>query len=128
MKSKPSANRAFVSKISNTTNSKLKTKNTQRKQKRKQKIPTAVREQTWIRTFGKTFEHKCYVRWCSNTINVFTFQVGHDIPESKGGNLEIKNLKPICSRCNSSMSNNYSIKEWNKISREKQQPTCCFWK
>ena len=39
-------------------------------------------------------------------MNVFDFHVGHNVPESKGGATNIDNLKPICSRCNSSMSNN----------------------
>jgi 5-methylcytosine-specific restriction endonuclease McrA len=54
---------------------------------------------------------------CQNRINVFDFHVGHDIPESLGGMSSIENLKPICSRCNHSMSNNYTIKEWNKLYR-----------
>jgi len=46
--------------------------------------------------------------------------VGHDQPESKGGTLDINNIKPICARCNLSMSDNYTIKEWIKLSEEKQ--------
>jgi 5-methylcytosine-specific restriction endonuclease McrA len=82
---------------------------------KKKNIPKAIREQCWLQTMGKIFEHKCYITWCNNTINVFDFHVGHDKPESKGGNLSIDNLKPICSRCNQSMSNNYTIEEWNKL-------------
>lgn len=73
---------------------------------KKSNIPKAIREQVWIKNFGKKFEHKCYINWCSNKINVFDFHVGHDIPESEGGELAVSNLKPICSRCNLSMSNN----------------------
>ena len=85
------------------------------KRYRKANIPKALREQVWLQTFGKIYEHSCYIEWCSNMINVFDFQVGHDIPESKGGKLTIDNLKPICSRCNLSMGNNYSIEEWQKF-------------
>ena len=95
----------------------------------KQRIPKAMREQVWIQNFGKKFEHSCYVPWCKNKINVFDFQVGHDIPESKGGKLAITNLKPICSRCNSSMSDNYSIKEWISAGSSKLkwwQFKCCY--
>lgn len=85
-----------------------------RKNKYKKKnIPKAVREQTWIKTFGKKYEHKCYINWCNNKINVFSFHVGHDKPESKGGRMNINNLKPICSRCNHSMSNYYTIIQLN---------------
>ena len=77
---------------------KLKTK--QKKPYKKQTIPKAIREQCWIAVFGEIFKHKCYIPWCKNTINVFDFHVGHDIPESKGGSIDIFYLYPICSKCN----------------------------
>ena len=84
------------SKISNKAISKnLKKKHKRNKKYKKATIPKAVREQTWIKTFGETFKHKCYISWCTNEINVFDFHVGHDKPESKGGTLGIDNLKPI---------------------------------
>lgn len=83
--------------------------------KKKASIPRALREQVWIENIGSKFEHKCTVGWCKNKMNVFDFHVGHNIPESKGGSTEITNLKPICSRCNLSMSNHYSITEWTKM-------------
>jgi len=92
--------------------------------KKKKNIPKALKEQVWIKNFGKVFSHKCYINWCTNKINVFDFHVGHDIPESKGGKLSTNNLKPICSRCNHSMSNNYTIKQWNKLQKPKWK--CCF--
>lgn len=110
------------SKISNKSLKKVSKKN----KYRKKTIPKAIREQTWIKTFGKDFEHKCYIKWCDNTINVFDFHVGHDKPESMGGDLSISNLKPICSRCNLSMSNNYTIQEWNKLNDQKTR-FCCFF-
>ena len=91
--------------------------------KKKEKIPKAIREQCWLNTFGKQYEHKCYIRWCKNIINVFDFHVGHDKPESLGGTLDINNIKPICARCNLSMSNNYTIKEWNDNYENKK--SCC---
>jgi len=85
------------------------------KKTRKTNIPKAIREQVWLVNFGEVFKNKCYVHWCDNIINVFDFHVGHDQPESKGGTLDINNLKPICSRCNLSMSDNYTIQEWQKL-------------
>ena len=95
-----------------------------KKKDKKKSIPKAIKEQVWVKYFGKNFEHRCYVDWCENLINVFNFHVGHDKPESKGGKLTIGNLRPICSRCNHSMGNRYTIKEWNKIA--KQKTSCCF--
>jgi hypothetical protein len=81
----------------------------------KEAIPKRIRELVWTTNNGETFTHKCYVSWCDNNINVFNFQVGHDIPESKGGTLDIDNLKPICASCNLSMSNKYTICEWSQL-------------
>ena len=89
----------------------------------KLKIPKALREQVWLCYFGKKYETKCYINWCCNNINVFDFHVGHNIPESKGGSTILENLRPICSRCNLSMSNNYSIDEWNRFGNK--QKKCC---
>ena len=87
--------------------------------KKKQRIPKAIREQVWIQNFGEKFKHKCYISWCKNNVNVFDFHVGHNKPESKGGSLALSNLKPICARCNLSMSNNYTITQWQKLNKKK---------
>ena len=83
--------------------------------KRKETIPKRIREMVWTTYNSTVFESKCYVDWCDNKVNVFNFQVGHDIPESKGGTLDINNLKPICGSCNLSMGNKYTITEWSKL-------------
>jgi hypothetical protein len=80
---------------------------------KKQKIPKALAEQVWIRYMGHTFEGKCRVSWCQNTITVFDFQSGHNIPESRGGATTLENLIPICSRCNLGMGNKKTIDEWS---------------
>ena len=80
----------------------------------KAKIPRALREQVWLVHVGPKFQYKCRVSWCTNTMNVFDFQCGHNIPESKGGTTDVQNLVPICSRCNLSMGNQFTIDEWNK--------------
>jgi 5-methylcytosine-specific restriction endonuclease McrA len=87
------------------------------KPKAKATIPKALREQVWRNHMGKEFEGKCCVTWCTNNITAFQFEVGHNIPESKGGATTADNLRPICSRCNSSMNNNYTIDEWNRLGK-----------
>lgn len=83
----------------------------------KAKIPKALREQIWLRDIGRKYEGKCKITWCENKMSVFDFQCGHDIPESHGGETILENLVPICSRCNLSMSNTYTIKQWNLLSK-----------
>ena len=95
------------------------------------KIPKALREQVWVHYIGKKYESKCYIHWCSNTINVFDYQVGHNIPESKGGSILLENLRPLCSRCNLSMGNTYTIDEWQELGNPekivKKRKFCYFW-
>jgi hypothetical protein len=79
---------------------------------KKQKIPTALRNQVWITRMGEIFVAKCPTTWCTNKITPFTFEAGHDIPESKGGQMTLENLIPICSSCNKSMGNTHTFKEW----------------
>ena len=87
----------------------------------KQKISAALREQVWIQSRGHVFKAKCAVTWCQNIITVFDFQCGHDIPESKGGPTDITNLYPICGKCNLSMGNHYTFKEWCLLYKGKAQ-------
>jgi 5-methylcytosine-specific restriction endonuclease McrA len=92
---------------------------------KKKKIPQALREEVW-KTYNKDkFVVKCPISWCTNEISAFNFHVGHNIPESKGGTLDISNLLPICSKCNLSMSNNYTIDEWKKIGKPKTKKFYC---
>tara|TARA_B110000495_G_C22671451_1_gene396803 strand:- start:219 stop:557 length:339 start_codon:yes stop_codon:yes gene_type:complete len=108
------------------TNKKNKKNKKNKTGKKKQRIPKAIREQVWIQNFGEKFKHKCYISWCKNNVNVFDFHVGHNKPESKGGSLALSNLKPICARCNLSMSNNYTITQWQKLNKKKTN-CCCFF-
>jgi len=98
-------------------------KNNKNNKNRKKNIPKAIREQCWIKTFGNKYKSKCFIKWCKNDITVFDFHVGHDKPESRGGTLDINNLKPICARCNLSMSNNFTITQWSNLS---EKNTCCI--
>jgi 5-methylcytosine-specific restriction endonuclease McrA len=93
----------------------------------KKKIPTALREQVWIIWCGeKDFKKKCNVKWCENLITPFTFEVGHNIPESKGGKTSIDNLRPLCSKCNKSMGDEYTIDEFSDLSERSSGMWNCF--
>ena len=93
--------------------------------KKKATIPLALRQQVWKTYVGEKFASKCLVGWCTNQITAFEFDVGHNLPESKGGTLDISNLRPICHKCNISMSNTYTIDEWNKLSKPASAWCCC---
>ncbi len=98
---------------------------------KKRAIPQAVREAVWIYHCGRVFSAKCTVEWCRNEITVYDFQAGHNIPESKGGETTVDNLRPICSRCNLSMGDRYTIDEWNATFRSREVPVVHskkFWK
>lgn len=93
----------------------------------KQTIPGALREQVWLLYCGdKHFKHKCLVTWCENIMTPFMFEVGHNIPESKGGTLDIDNLRPICSKCNRSMGDHYTIDEFSLLSKRTSHLWECF--
>jgi len=92
----------------------FKKKNNKKKiKKKKKKIPLAMRQNIWVKHFDESFKNKCYVSWCPRIITCFDFQVGHNIPESKGGKTDESNLYPICHNCNIGMGNRYTIEEWS---------------
>jgi len=97
----------------------------------KAKIPKALREQVWLLYMGRVYEAKCTTYWCQNQMTVFDFQVGHCVPESKGGMTTVDNLVPLCSRCNLSMGSQYTTQEWSRkfASRQRswRQFFCCFF-
>jgi len=81
---------------------------------KKKVISKKLREEVWLKYFGKKFSSKCPIQWCTREISVFAFEVGHNIPESKGGKTTIDNLIPICGDCNRSMGDRYTIDEFSK--------------
>ena len=86
--------------------------------RQKAAIPKALREATWLHYNGNTFESKCYVTWCTTVLTPFSYEVGHNVPESAGGTLDISNLRPICAKCNRSMAASYTIEEFSALSSE----------
>jgi 5-methylcytosine-specific restriction endonuclease McrA len=88
-------------------------------------ISKSLKNNVWIQQYGEKFRCKCSVEWCATVITPFTFEVGHNKPHSKGGTLEINNLMPICSTCNKSMGDRYTITQFSKIATRKN-PCCCI--
>ena len=80
----------------------------------KKVISKKLREEVWLKHFGKKFSSKCPIQWCTREISVFAFEVGHNIPESKGGRTTIDNLVPICGECNRSMGDRFTIDEFSR--------------
>jgi 5-methylcytosine-specific restriction endonuclease McrA len=69
----------------------------------KQKIPSAVRNKVWNEYIGiDKSNDKCF---CCNSepITRANFECGHIISEYSGGEVNLKNLRPICSACNKSV-------------------------
>jgi 5-methylcytosine-specific restriction endonuclease McrA len=95
-----------------------------------EKINEAIKTQVWLRWVGEYFRSKCLVDWCQNEITARDFDVGHNIPKSKGGKTQISNLVPICRKCNLSMGNRFTIEEWSKTFSEKKNKlstNCIVW-
>ena len=80
---------------------------------KKKVISKKLREEVWLKHFGKTFSSKCPIQWCTREISVFSFEVGHNRPESKGGKTTIDNLIPICGDCNRSMGDRFTIDQFS---------------
>ena len=70
---------------------------------KKQTIPAPLRRIVWNNWIGEDIgKTKCMC--CKLTdITQLTFNCGHIVAESRGGELKFENLKPICQSCNSSM-------------------------
>ena len=81
----------------------------------KKSIAKGLKEQVWLKHVGTKFNAKCTISWCTNTITPFDYHCAHIIAESKDGPTTLENLVPTCPKCNLSMSNNYSVTEWNNL-------------
>ncbi len=80
---------------------------------RRKKIPKQIKTLVWNEYIGAEFpQGRCYC--CQKEkIDQRNYHCGHVIAESKGGDLNIKNLRPICAACNASMGTQ-SMNEFTK--------------
>jgi 5-methylcytosine-specific restriction endonuclease McrA len=83
-----------------TTNNKSKENMVKKKKKH---IPATIKRLVWNTHIGEEMGRaKCLC--CKLTdITQLSFNCGHIVAESNGGELKVSNLKPICQNCNSSM-------------------------
>ena len=84
---------------------------------RRKKIPQRHKMEVWYTYIGDKYRATCTVPWCNHEITPFNFHMGHNQPHSHGGGTDVANLRPICAQCNLSMSNRYTIQEWNESLR-----------
>lgn len=70
-------------------------------------ITKKIKKQVWV----KCIDNKCEI--CGKEINSKKFEVGHITARSRGGQMDISNLIPICFDCNRSMGtkNAYEYKQ-----------------
>ena len=85
---------------------KTKTKTTKTK-KKKQTIPKPLKKKIWNTYIGK--EHGIARCFCcrDKEIEKDDFHAGHILAEVNGGTIDLDNLLPICSCCNSSMGSTH---------------------
>ena len=73
------------------------------KKYKKKPIPPPLKRNVWHKYIGEDIgKAKCLCCKLAD-ITQMSFHCGHIIAESKGGELSVNNLKPICQSCNSSM-------------------------
>ena len=70
---------------------------------RRKKIPKHIKTLVWNKYMGVDTAQSDCVSCRSVKITNRSFHCGHVIAESKGGDLNINNLRPICEACNGSM-------------------------
>ena len=74
---------------------------------RKKRMTKPLKNKVWNKYY-QTDEAICPILNCSNKLfknKTDGFHAGHIIPESKGGETILDNLRPLCKFCNSSMGN-----------------------
>ena len=69
------------------------------------RTPKVIRQQVWYYWIGAEIgKTKCFC--CNfNDITQLEFHCGHIEAHSKGGNMTLDNLRPVCGKCNLSMGN-----------------------
>lgn len=69
--------------------------------KQPKQLPKELRSKVWPTYQGNIYRGPCYV--CQDDITSGNFEAGHVISVYNGGKHELRNLRPVCRPCNSSM-------------------------
>lgn len=73
------------------------------------------RNQIWDYYIGQsTIIGWCFAG-CDTPVIFTTFKYGFLIPETKGGEETIENIRPICEHCKNKIGCNYGLEEWMTI-------------
>lgn len=76
--------------------------NLSKPKKTRKTISKGLKTDLWDKYYPGKLIGPCYV--CTKDIDARSFEAGHVIPFAKGGSDTIDNLRPICGKCNKSMS------------------------
>lgn len=85
---------------------------------KRRSIPKGVKEDLWIRHFGKKYKGNCLV--CNSVIDTKRFEAGHVKSVANGGSDNISNLKPICTKCNRAMGT-MNLNEYKQVYYSKKK-------
>ena len=80
---------------------------------KRKKIPKQIKTLVWNKYIGSDVAEAPCVSCRTAKISNRSFHCGHVIAESKGGDMTINNLRPICADCNGSMGTR-SMNEFTK--------------
>jgi hypothetical protein len=82
--------------------------------KRKATIPKPLKNKVWDYYIGKKYGiGPCYC--CKRDLDSKDFECGHVQAEAKGGQTNLRNLRPICGTCNRSMRTENMYKFMNRV-------------
>ena len=84
---------------------KVQVKDEINKSVKKHTISATIKKLVWNMHIGEEIGKAKCVCCKSSYISQMSFHCGHIIAESKGGEMIVSNLRPICQNCNSSMGN-----------------------
>ena len=77
--------------------------------RKKKVIPKQIKSIVWDEYIGEKKGVSTCMCCNINTIKQMDFICGHIVPECNGGEISVKNLRPICSQCNLSMGSTNMI-------------------